>query len=552
MDDLFSSTGNDQGLHDALDFVAAGRFSPDWQVGQRSMSSVDKDVLSWMLMSDMLDKDVTDKEVPRQRSRSIDLEAPLQSEVGCIPPALPLSSVSFSPLFRPDASAPPLSPARSLGAPAYGAMPLGPSSSSFDAPTSGFVPPSVFANAGAALFSGFQRAANAARDSAVAVATGVGLALGMAAPGAGGVHPQPGGAGVDGFPAKGAPEDELLMHAPVSAARRSKRGRGATINRDVAGLSVALETSTQRSNTASEAGGEERGSQTRRRGRDKTFESVARDASSRSDAQDAPASAPVDANNLSQTCARLSAENAALRAQVRAMSVATYRESDAHEAERKAQLRRITGMVAAGAPDAALREAIMQYKDLHGDFGRDRWVALRHHLRCLKALLLPNQITKLTMWSVDHQDENTGTGSGAATASTSPVAPPPLPMSSVLPGGGASVAGVSERARDVWAELCAHTEMTAEQQARILSLRDSVRARRREFNELLSVLRELEERMTHNFQGLELQMNVLMGQLAPRQIGLFLGFMERSQPMFKVVSSLAAWPQGPDTSRDAK
>lgn len=246
----------------------------------------------------------------------------------------------------------------------------------------------------------------------------------------------------------------------------------------------------------------------------------------------------------------LRAENAALRAQVRALSLATSKDTNEREAERQAQLRRLQGMVASNAPEGAMRQGIVQYKDLHSDFGRDRWIALRHHLRCLKGLLLPNQVTKIAMWSVAQEGATTsggaaaasgaagGAGGAAAAAASAAASAATNPAAS-----GSSAAAVGPAG--IWAQLASHCEMTGEQQQRILGLRDSVRQRRRDFADLLSSLQRLEGKITGNFTGLELQMNMLMSHLSPRQIALFLDWMETNQGLFGRVATLSAWPAPP-------
>ena len=266
---------------------------------------------------------------------------------------------------------------------------------------------------------------------------------------------------------------------------------------------------------------------------------------------------------LQAESAALKAENAALKAQIRAMSSASARDTTHQEEERLSQVRRIQAMVAEHAPDDDLKRVILQYKDLHGDFGKDRWIALRHHLRCLKSLLLPNQVTKMCMYAIGQEDGGTSTPTSAAGAARkqqqSQQQQPhqqqyqhPHQRGGSGDGGAAAAASAAAAAAadgcgvsttdSVWAQLCRACEMTPEQQRGILSLRETVRVQRKEFACLLASLRDLEDRMTANFQGLELQMNVLMGFLSPRQIALFLTWMETSRPLFSLLSSMASWP----------
>lgn len=235
-------------------------------------------------------------------------------------------------------------------------------------------------------------------------------------------------------------------------------------------------------------------------------------------------------------------ENAALREQLRRMDIempSTVNHNAARDVERVEQLQRIVSMVHENVPEAQLRRAILGYKDMWADFGKDRWTALRYHLRMLKLLLLPNQITRMCMWSIGGDE-----GTAASTAPTvgvpsTTVNTPSVPINSTA----ATITSSLRPAITTWQQISAACEITEEQGSRILSLRDSIRSRRREFAEMLQNLKLLEDRVASNFQGLEFQMNLLMSHLSPRQLALFLDWMERNHVIFNLISSLSAWPQ---------
>lgn len=208
----------------------------------------------------------------------------------------------------------------------------------------------------------------------------------------------------------------------------------------------------------------------------------------------------------------LTAENTALRAQLRAVSTASTKDSLAQERERQRQLGRIRALAAAG--DAEVRHAVLRFKDLHSDFGKDRWVALRHHLSCLRSLLTPSLLTKVCTWGIEMQGAD---GDAAASAS----------------------------ATTVWAGVSGHAHMDAEQRRRLLGLRDAARVRRADFEAAIRQLRVLEEAVTRNFTGLEGHMSRLMGSINPVQIALVLDWVDSNADSLAAIAPLDAWPHEP-------
>jgi hypothetical protein len=192
------------------------------------------------------------------------------------------------------------------------------------------------------------------------------------------------------------------------------------------------------------------------------------------------------------------------------------------EEDRLKQLSALFLMVQDGVPDAAIGPAIQDYKDAYGDFGSSRWNALRWHLRSLRSALLPNHITRMTMWAIESEGRAGGAGAGAGGE-----------------GGDAPSPAV------VWGRIVDACEMSPEQVRMIGTLRESISTRRRAFADTLASLRGLEESVTANFAGLELAMGALMSILSPRQLAMFMAWMERdSGSLFRSCPSLAAWPGG--------
>jgi hypothetical protein len=101
----------------------------------------------------------------------------------------------------------------------------------------------------------------------------------------------------------------------------------------------------------------------------------------------------------------LTKQNDVLQAQVKALSVAVQPDPLAREPERKKQLAEILALAKNPATaDLQLRAAILSYKNEHADYGKTRWNALRLHLKCLKQLLAPTQLTRLVLWTLAQEN----------------------------------------------------------------------------------------------------------------------------------------------------
>ena len=69
------------------------------------------------------------------------------------------------------------------------------------------------------------------------------------------------------------------------------------------------------------------------------------------------------------------------------------------------ELRQIKTQMEQGSNESVMKNSLDKYKETFADFGRGRRRMVLHHLEQLKQLLLPTQVTKMTMWSL-HQDDD--------------------------------------------------------------------------------------------------------------------------------------------------
>jgi hypothetical protein len=195
---------------------------------------------------------------------------------------------------------------------------------------------------------------------------------------------------------------------------------------------------------------------------------------------------------LKERMKKLETENTALKAQLRSLTLGSG-DNESREAERQRHIRKIASLVGDSKESEALRLAILAYKDMHGDFGKDRWIAIKQYIAYLSKILVPNEVTRLSTTLVAE--------SGNAGANP----------------------------HHFWQEVCDYCDFTPDQKNAILSLRSEIHERKSDFVSLHQLLQDLEARITRNFQKLEYQFNVMMGNLTPLQIAKFLLWVEENR-----------------------
>ncbi|GBG27378.1 Cyclic AMP-responsive element-binding protein 1 [Hondaea fermentalgiana] len=176
------------------------------------------------------------------------------------------------------------------------------------------------------------------------------------------------------------------------------------------------------------------------------------------------------------------------------------KDGSAKEAARKQEMTRMRKHVENAGNVDELKSMLKQYKELYSDFGRERNAAITYHLSKLKGLLIPTTVSKMTMWSLQQNDEFYDEKKNQKTF-----------------GGG------------IWNMLCGELELSAEQKATLMSMRGGIRQQRRNIAECLRILTELDSRVKSNFESMAKQMDQVMESISPSQQAKFLLWIERNQ-----------------------
>jgi hypothetical protein len=185
-------------------------------------------------------------------------------------------------------------------------------------------------------------------------------------------------------------------------------------------------------------------------------------------------------------------------------------ENSEKEKVRKREIDEIAGLVAnETSSEQEIRKRLHQYKEVYSDFGRDRKQAITFHLEQLKSLLLPNQVSKMTIWSLQQDDDFYDEQRNKTTF-----------------GGG------------IWNLLCEELRLTEDQKRTLLSMRSEIRSQRKNVGECLRILKELEHRINENIASMGKQMSRIMSGTTPSQQARFLLWIENNQSAVQVLNNI--------------
>jgi hypothetical protein len=201
---------------------------------------------------------------------------------------------------------------------------------------------------------------------------------------------------------------------------------------------------------------------------------------------------------------RLQQENEELNLQLR-----KGLHNEQKEDKRKKHLGLIKGMIETKKEDEVLGRTIDQYIEMFSDFGKERKAQVKFHLDQLKMLLLPTQVTKMSMYAL-HQDDDFYNEK----------------LNMAVNGGG------------IWNMLCEAMQLSDDQKRGILNCRHDVREQRRNLAEAVNALHSLEARIDFNMEGTRKMLGKIMGMLRPDQEAKFLFWIEHNQACMHMLNNL--------------
>ena len=159
--------------------------------------------------------------------------------------------------------------------------------------------------------------------------------------------------------------------------------------------------------------------------------------------------------------------------------------------------------------EAGLVVELKHYRETFSDYGKRRKNLILEHLNDLKKLLLPTDVTKMCMWSLQQDDEFYDEEKNHAVF------------------GGS-----------IWTVLCDTMQFTPEQKKKLIGMRHSIRKQRKNLSKSVQVLHDLQEAVSNNMVALESNMTTILNSITPEQQAKFLLWVENNQTCMLMLNNL--------------
>jgi hypothetical protein len=152
---------------------------------------------------------------------------------------------------------------------------------------------------------------------------------------------------------------------------------------------------------------------------------------------------------------------------------------------------------------------LKEYRETFSDYGNRRKRLILEHLEDLKKLLLPTEMTKMCMWSLQQDDEFYDEEKNHAVF------------------GGS-----------IWTVLCETMQFTGEQKKKLIGMRHSIRSQRKNLSRSIQTLNELKDAVSNNMIALENNMTTILNSITPEQQAKFLLWVENNQTCMLMLNNL--------------
>lgn len=212
---------------------------------------------------------------------------------------------------------------------------------------------------------------------------------------------------------------------------------------------------------------------------------------------------------------RLEADNMDLK-----MRLKIGKEAILGEQREKQQIKeQMREMLQRNANEQEIAQFLNMYKVTYSDYGPKRREKLRFHLSRIRELLLPTQVTKLSLYSVEQGVKM-------------------LRRDIVLQEDPMSAPESATATVSLWGILADELEVTDEQQQQILERRAAIKKVRDALNHTLSILQNLEEVIDQKNTALEAQVAQLQRILTPSQATKFIIWVKENPAFMYMLDKL--------------
>ncbi|KAL3667185.1 hypothetical protein V7S43_008120 [Phytophthora oleae] len=212
---------------------------------------------------------------------------------------------------------------------------------------------------------------------------------------------------------------------------------------------------------------------------------------------------------------RLEAENMDLK-----MRLKIGKEAIISEQREKQQIKeQMREMLQRNANEQEIAQFLNMYKVTYSDYGPKRREKLHFHLSRIRELLLPTQVTKLSLYSVEQGVDM-------------------LRRDHVIKEDPMSAPESATATMSLWGILAEELEVSDEQQRQILERRAAIKTVRDDLNHTLSIVKKLEEVTDEKNTALEAQVAQLQQILTPSQATKFIIWVKENPAFMYMLDKL--------------
>ncbi|OWZ10086.1 hypothetical protein PHMEG_00017115 [Phytophthora megakarya] len=212
---------------------------------------------------------------------------------------------------------------------------------------------------------------------------------------------------------------------------------------------------------------------------------------------------------------RLEAENMDLK-----MRLKIGKEAILSEQREKKQIKeQMREMLQRNANEHEIAQFLNMYKVTYSDYGPKRREKLHFHLSRIRELLLPTQVTKLSMYSVEQGVDM-------------------LRRDHVIKEDPMSTPESATATMSLWGILADELEVSDEQQRQILERRAAIKKVRDDLNHTLNIVKKLEEVTDEKNTALETQVAQLQQILTPSQATKFIIWVKENPAFMYMLDKL--------------
>ena len=210
-------------------------------------------------------------------------------------------------------------------------------------------------------------------------------------------------------------------------------------------------------------------------------------------------------NELQQRVVQLERENMDLR-----LKLEEQAKTRASEAEEKNTLtKQLVDLLETSGKDEELSKVMQTFADLYADYGRDRRVALKYHLGQVRRFMMPTQVTKMALWSLQQDDDFY-----------------------------AYKVDENGRAETLWDIISRDMHVTEDQKQKLMEFRPYFKELRDDMNHCASSIVQLEKALEVKNTKIEQAIHKLTTVVSPKQAALFIQWVTNNQACIHMLDKL--------------